>query len=171
MTTFATDLSVDEIKTEADRLFRRKRVMRFGFPAMVCAYLIYVIFAFDVPGLVDRANWENGKTLIADSYSYKTHIERNNRTGEISAAIEGERKGAYPNGAVPEWVTLGETTTIDLENGHIVRFGPKTIEYDIPGYGIVRATPTRAAGVQAVLPPGEVPGWISVSKNRLAIKT
>ncbi|MEM6659475.1 MAG: phosphonate ABC transporter, permease protein PhnE [Pseudomonadota bacterium] len=171
MTTFATDLSVDEIKTEADRLFRRKRVMRFGFPAMVCAYLIYVIFAFDVPGLVDRANWENGKTLIADSYSYKTHIERNNRTGEISAAIEGERKGAYPDGAVPEWVTLGETTTIDLENGHIVRFGPKTIEYDIPGYGIVRATPTRAAGVQAVLPPGEVPGWISVSKNRLAIKT
>jgi len=35
----------------------------------------------------------------------------------------------------------------------------------------VRATPSRSAGVQAELPAGEVPDWINVSKNRLAIKT
>ena len=171
MSTFATDLSIDELKAEADRLFNRKRLTNFGLPALVLAYLVYVFFAFDVPGLTERANWQNGKTLIADSYSYKTHIERDNRTGDVSAAVEGERKGRYPEGQAPDWVSLGETTVIDLEDGHVVRFGPETVEYDIPGYGTVRATPTRSAGVQAELPAGEVPEWINVSKNRMAITT
>ncbi len=171
MSTFATDLSIDDLKAETDRLFSRKRIVNFGLPGLVALYLIYVFFAFDVPGLAERANWENGKTLVADSYSYKTHIERDNRTGEVSAAIEGERKGSYPDGTAPDWVALGETTVIDLEDGHVVRFGPETVEYDIPGYGTVRATPSRSAGVQAELPAGEVPDWINVSKNRLAIKT
>ncbi|MEX0278270.1 MAG: phosphonate ABC transporter, permease protein PhnE [Ruegeria sp.] len=171
MSTFATNLTVDELKSEADRLFSRKRLMNFGLPAVVIVYLIYVFFEFDVPGLAGRANWENGKTLVADSYSYKTHVERDNRNGKVSVAIEGERKGAYPEGEAPEWVALGETTVIDLEGGHVVRFGPETVEYDIPDYGTVRATPTRSAGVQAELPEGEVPDWINLSKNRLAITT
>ncbi|CUH43064.1 phosphonate ABC transporter, permease protein PhnE [Ruegeria atlantica] len=171
MSTFATDLTIDELKAEADRLFNRKRLTNFGLPALVFVYLIYVFFAFEVSGMAERANWENGKTLIADSYSYKTHVSRDNRTGEVSTAIEGERKGRYPDGEAPGWVSLGETTVIDLEDGHIVRFGPETVEYDIPGYGTVRATPTRSAGVQAELPAGEVPDWINVSKNRMAITT
>ena len=60
---------------------------------------------------------------------------------------------------------------IDLTGGHVVRFGPETIEYDIPGYGLVTATPTRSQGVQTVLPEGDVPQWINLSKNRLAITT
>ncbi|RBW53102.1 phosphonate ABC transporter, permease protein PhnE [Ruegeria sp. A3M17] len=171
MSTFATDLTIDELKAEADRLFNRKRLTNFGLPALVFVYLVYVFFAFDVSGMAQRANWENGKTLIADSYSYKTHVSRDNRTGEVSTAIEGERKGRYPDGEAPDWVSLGETTVIDLEDGHIVRFGPKIIEYEIPGFGIVRATPIRSAGVQAELPAGEVPDWINVSKNRMAITT
>ncbi len=165
MSTFATDLTLDDLKVEADRLFSRKRLTNFGLPVLVVVYLIYVFFTFDVPGLAARANWDNGRTLVSDSYSYKTHVERDNRNGEVSVAIEGERKGAYPDGMTPEWVTPGETTVIDLEGGHVVRFGPETIEYDIPGYGTVRATPTRAAGVQAELPDGVVPDWINMSKK------
>lgn len=171
MSTFATDLNVDELKTEVDRMFSRKRLVNFGLPALVLIYLAYVFFAFDVSGLAGRANWENGKTLVADSYSYKTHVTRDNRDGDVSVAIEGERKGSYPDGQAPDWVALGETTVVDLKDGHIVRFGPETVEYDIPGYGTVRATPTRAAGVQAELPTDKVPDWINVSKNRMAITT
>ncbi|WP_271951513.1 phosphonate ABC transporter, permease protein PhnE [Ruegeria faecimaris] len=171
MTTFATDLSTDDLKAEAGRLFNRKRIVNFGLPGLVAFYLIYVFFAFDVPGIAGRANWENGKTLVADSYSYKTHVTRDNRNGDVSVAVEGDRKGTYPDGTAPDWVALGETTIIDLEDGHVVRFGPETIEYDIPGYGVVRATPSRASGVQAELPAGDVPDWINVSKNRLAITT
>jgi phosphonate transport system permease protein len=122
-------------------------------------------------GLWGRINPGNAYTLVSDSFSYKTHVTRDNRSAAVSVAIEGERKGAYPQGAAPEWVALGETTVIDLEGGHIVRFGPEVIEYDIPGYGIVTATPDRRKGVQAVLPAGDVPEWINVSKNRLAITT
>lgn len=171
MSTFATDLPINDLKAKTDDIFRRRRALSFGLPGLVIVYLIYVFFAFDVPGLAERANWENGKTLVSDSYSYKTHVTRDNRNGQVSVAIEGERKGAYPDGTAPEWVALGETTVIDLEDGHIVRFGPETVEYDIPGYGTVRATPSRSAGVQAELPTAEVPDWINMSKNRLAITT
>ena len=173
MTVIATDpgTGAEGLKAQADRLFRRKRLMNFGLPALVLLYLLYVFFAFDVPGLYERASLDNARTLVADSYSYKTHVTRDNRSGEVSVAIEGERKGSYPEGTGPDWVSLGETTVIDLGDGHIVEFGPETVQYDIPGYGLVRATPSRSKGVQAELPAGETPDWVSVSKNRLAIKT
>ncbi|MEY8837427.1 phosphonate ABC transporter, permease protein PhnE, partial [Cribrihabitans sp. XS_ASV171] len=89
----ATDMAPDTLKARADALFRRKRLMNFGLPALVVLYLIYVFFAFDVPGLWERASLENGRTLIRDSYSYKTHVTRDNSDASVSVAIEGERKG------------------------------------------------------------------------------
>ncbi|MCB4457739.1 phosphonate ABC transporter, permease protein PhnE [Leisingera sp. McT4-56] len=171
MTTFDTTLTPADLKSDISWLFLRKRLMNFALPAAVLAYLAYVFVAFDMPGLWERASLDNAKTLVSDSYSYKTHVTRDNRSGEVSVAIEGERKGAYPDGMSPDWVALGETTVIDLEDGHTVTFGPETIAYEIPGYGNVRATPGRSAGVQAELPAGDVPEWISVSKNRLAVTT
>ena len=171
MTVIATDLGTEGLKAQADRLFRRKRLMNFGLPALVLAYLAYVFVAFDVPGLYARASLDNARTLVADSYSYKTHVTRDNRSGNVSVAIEGERKGEYPEGTGPDWVAFGDTTVIELGKGHVVQFGPEAIHYDIPGYGRVRATPSRSRGVQAELPAGETPDWISASKNRLAITT
>ncbi len=168
-----TASETDLLKVDADRLFGRKKLMSFGLPAIVIAYLTYIFFAFDIPGLSQRFEVENARALVADSYSYKTHIARDNRTGEISAAIEGERKGTYPDGTAPEWVTLGETETlIDLGDGHVVTFGADNfVSYDIPGYGLITAQPSRAKGVQAVLPTEETPEWINASKNRMAITT
>lgn len=157
MTVLSTNTGLEELKQEAELLFQRKRLFNFGLPALVVLYLTYVFFAFDVPGLWSKLSPDNAYTLVSDSYSYKTHVTRDNRDASVSVAIEGERKGAYPEGEAPSWVTLGETTVIDLENGHVVRFGPETIEYDVPGYGLIRATPDRRRGVQAELPAGEVP--------------
>ncbi|KIC38061.1 phosphonate ABC transporter, permease protein PhnE [Leisingera sp. ANG-M7] len=171
MTTFDTTLAPADLKSDISRLFLKKRLMNFALPAAVLVYLTYVFVAFDMAGLWERASLDNARTLVSDSYSYKTHVTRDNRSGEVSVAIEGERKGAYPDGMAPDWVALGETTVIDLENGHSVTFGSEAIEYVIPGYGTVRATPSRSAGVQAELPAGDVPEWISVSKNRLAVTT
>ncbi len=170
MTTFTTDLGAAGLKAEAERLFQRKRLISFAVPLVVLSYLTYVFFAFDVPGLYERASWERGQTLIRDSYSYKTHVTRDNRNGEVTLAIEGERKGAYPDGMSPDWVTLGDTTVIDLGQGHVVEFGPEIVSYDIPGYGLIQTRPGRS-GVNATLPEGVVPDWINASKNRIAIKT
>ncbi|WP_207382619.1 phosphonate ABC transporter, permease protein PhnE [Tritonibacter multivorans] len=159
------------LKGQMDGLFLKKRLFNFGLPALVLLYLTYVFFAFDVPGLWAKASMDNARTLVSDIYSYKTHVTRDNRSGDVSVAIEGERKGEYPAGEGPAWVEFGETTVVDLEDGYEVRFGPETVEFDIPGYGLIRATPDRRKGIQAELPSEVVPDWINVSKNRMAVKT
>lgn len=168
--TVTTDLRADTL-----RRFARRRLAAFGIPALILAYFIYVIFAFDVPGLAERANWDNGRTLVADSYSHKVHVTRDNRNGEVSVAIEGERRGSYPEGEGPEWVQLGETTIIDLGEGHVVRYLPDgSADYDIPGFGLISALPSRS-GVVVTWPEGvteeTAPDWMSVGANRLAITT
>ncbi|WP_424944587.1 phosphonate ABC transporter, permease protein PhnE [Aliiroseovarius crassostreae] len=156
---------------DTDALFARKRVVALMVPLLIVAYFAYIFVAFDIAGLRERASLDNAMTLVSDSYSYKTHVTRDNRTGEVSVAIEGERKGAYPDGMSPDWVALGTDTVITLPKGHEVRFlADGSVRYDIPGYGLVTANPGRG-GVNATLPAGDVPGWINASKNRLAIKT
>lgn len=87
--------------------FSRKRMAALALPVIVLAYFVYIFFAFDIPGLGDRINVGNARTLLADAYSYKTHVTQDNRDGAFSIAIEGERKGAYEAGTAPDWVTLG----------------------------------------------------------------
>ncbi|WP_299499972.1 phosphonate ABC transporter, permease protein PhnE [uncultured Roseobacter sp.] len=158
------------ILTETRGLFRRKRLIAAALPAIVLAYLIYIFFAFGVPDMIRTADTKNARILVSDSYSHKVHVTRDNRDGSVDVAIEGERKGRYPAGEAPAWVTLGDTTEIDLENGHLITFGPELITYEIPGYGQITAQPGNR-GVNAELPPGEVPDWINASKNRLSITT
>ena len=166
-----TDLTASTLPAQqtASRSFRRKRMAGLAAPVLILLYLTYVFFAFDVAGLGDRINVSNMKTLVADSYSYKTHVARDNRNGEMEIAIEGERKGRYAPGTAPDWVTLGETTFVEFGNGHTVELGPE-VRYDVPGYGLITATPGRS-GVNATLPDGPLPEWINASKNRLAVTT
>lgn len=168
-----TMTAAETLKIEADSLFRRKRLMAFGLPALILAYLVYTFFSFDVPGLIKRFEIDNARALVADSYSYKTHVTRDNRAGDVVIAIEGERKGTYPTGTAPEWVALGEEVTrIDLENGHVVSFLPDSaVTYVVPGYGEIMAQASRSKGVVTTLPEGELPEWINKSKNRLTITT
>ena len=168
MTMTATDIT--SLRGEADRLFAKKRLTAFAIPAVILAYLAYAFFAFDVPGLTERASVDNARALVADTYSYKTHVTRQNRSGEVSVAIEGERKGSYPEGVAPDWVTLGDETVIDLEGGHLVTFSKDSVTYEVPGYGLITAVPSRS-GVALTLPTDEVPEWINASKNRVAITT
>ncbi len=147
-----------------------KRRTAFGVLAAVIAYLAYVFAAFDVGTVLARADGEDAAILVSDSFSYKTHVTRDNRTGVVEVSIEGERKGRYPDGTAPGWVGLGPTTTVDLGDGYLVTFGPEEIAFAIPGYGTITARP-GADGVNAVLPDGPVPDWINASANRLAVTT
>lgn len=173
MTMTATDFTTGTapIKAQMRAAFARRRMMAAALPVVVLGYLAYIFVVFDVAGLIQRAEMKNAVALFSDSFSYKTHVARDNRSGDVSIAIEGERKGRYPEGRSPDWVTLGETTVIDLGNGHVVRYTADGVVYTVPGYGEISATPTRAKGIQAVLPEGEVPDWINVSRNRLAVAT
>ena len=172
--TMASDIqtvSTDSLKNRADAMFRTKRLWSFGLPGLVLLYLVYAFFAFDLPGLIDRARPENGAILMRDIYSYKTHVERDNRTGEMSYAIEGERKGEYPEGTRPDWVTVsGDVTTVEMPDGHEVRYYPDHVEYEIPGYGTIIAR-SEGRGVEATYPDGPMPDYISAARNRVMVVT
>ena len=153
--------------------FRRKRWVAFGIPAVILAYFVYIFFAFDIPGLAERARMDNARILVADSYSYKTHVTRDNRMGGVTIAVEGENKGTWPEGRSPDWVTLEseDRTRVDLKHGHEVVIDGNTMRYDVPGYGVIAAEVSRSKGVVLDLPSESVPGWISASKTRVDITT
>jgi phosphonate transport system permease protein len=149
--------------------FSRKKRLTIAVPLVILAYFAYIFVSFDVAGLGERINLNNARTLISDSYSYKTHVAQNNRNGVITLSVEGERKGQYPEGTAPDWVSLGDTTVVDLGKGHVITLGPQ-VSYDIPGYGLVTARPD-GTGVHAVFPAGDLPDFINASKNRVMIAT
>ena len=164
----AADLSLT--KHNADKLFQRKRLIGFGIPAVIFAYLVYIFFAFDISGLAGRANLDNAVTLASDSWSHKVHVTRDNRSGEISYAVEGERKGRYPEGQRPGWVSGDEVTTIDLGGDHIVRYLPDNrTEIEIPGIPMIEVQ-AEGRSLTSNL-PADLPDWISASNRRIGITT
>lgn len=165
-----TAIDLDTTKFEAEKLFQRKRLIGFGIPVVIAFYLVYIFFAFDLPGLVGRANMDNAVTLASDTWSHKVHVTRDNRTGEVTYAIEGERKGRYPEGQRPDWVTGGDVLTIDLGGDHIVRYLPDNrTEIEIPGFPVIKI---QAEGRSLTTNlPSDLPDWISASKRRIGITT
>ncbi|WP_296765600.1 phosphonate ABC transporter, permease protein PhnE [Sediminimonas sp.] len=167
-----TDAPIAQRHDAAQALFKRKRLFAGAVPLVVLAYLANVFFAFDIPGLAERARMDNAAILVADSYSYKTHVTRDNRTGDISMAVEGSAKGRYPEGMSPEWVTLSgdDSARIALPQGHEVTIDGDTMRYDVPGYGPITATASRR-GIDLTLPTAQAPDWISASNARVNITT
>ncbi|QDC08549.1 phosphonate ABC transporter, permease protein PhnE [Oceanicola sp. D3] len=154
---------------EAEASVNRKTLLAFAVPGLILLYFVYIFFAFDVPGLIDRARPENAQILLRDTWSYKTHVTRDNRNGEMSYAVEGERKGAYPEGERPEWVSsAGEVTVVDLGRGRVASFLPgNAVELVIPGERTIEA---RLDGRRVVTNLSEpLPDYVSVSNSRLQV--
>ncbi|MDT8855449.1 phosphonate ABC transporter, permease protein PhnE [Paracoccaceae bacterium Fryx2] len=159
------------LQAEMTARFARKRLVAFAVPGVILLYLAYIFFAFDLPGLADRARLDNARILLSDFWSYKTHVTRDNRSGEVTVAIEGESKGTYPPGRLPDWVTqTPETTVIDLGAGHLVVFDAAGAHYTLPGYGLIDIRP-QTGGLALSLPPGPVPGFINASDTRVSVTT
>jgi phosphonate transport system permease protein len=164
-----TTLSPALAQSLTDR-FRRRRLRAFAVPLVVLAYLLYIALSFDVLGLAARARMDNAAILLSDFWSYKTHVTRDNRSGAVTIAIEGEAKGTYPGGKTPDWVQInGQTTTIDLGKGHIVTYYDTGARYVVPGYGTIAITPQ--AGKLKLTAPMPLPDWINASDSRISVTT
>lgn len=161
-----------DLKAQADALFTRKRLVNFGAPAVVLVYFVYVFFAFDIIGLAERARMDNATILVSDAYSYKTHVTHDNRNGGLTFAVEGENKGTYPDGMVPDFVTLtGEDRAeIALPHGHAAVIDGSTLVFTVPDYGDITVT-VDGRDIVLDVPGGTVPDWISASSARVDIKS
>lgn len=149
---------------------RRKRRIALAVPAAIIAYLIYAAISFDLASLAQRARFDNAAILLSDFWSHKTHVTRDNRSGAVTIAIEGEGKGTYPEGMRPDWVTAAEgVTTIDLGAGHVVTYDDAGARYVVPGYGTIDIRSVNGRPVMTA--PEPIPDWISVSENRIGVTT
>lgn len=150
--------------------FRKRRLIALGVPALILAYFTYIFFAFDIPGLAQRAKMDNAAILLSDFWSHKVHVTRDNRSGDVQSAVEGEAKGRYPAGTHPDWVIIdGATTTIDLGEGHIVTYDDKGARYVVPGYGTIDIAPY--GNRLKLIAPEPLPDWINASGNRISVTT
>jgi phosphonate transport system permease protein len=158
------------LQIEVTRSFRTRRLKAFAVPAVIFVYLTYIFFAFDLPGLAARAKLDNAAILMSDFVSYKTHVTRDNRTGELTVAIEGENKGKYPEGLLPDWVTQADgLTTIDLGHGNVATYDQIGATFVVPGYGTIDIRPE---GNKLILTaPQPLPDWINASDTRITVKT
>ncbi|GAB5460006.1 phosphonate ABC transporter, permease protein PhnE [Hoeflea alexandrii] len=164
-------LTPDDLRQHVLKGFSRKQMIGFGAPALILAYLVYVFFAFDIAGIASRARLDNAAILVSDFWSHKTHVTRDNRVNEVTVAIEGENKGTYPEGMLPDWVTMQDgVTRIDLDRGHEVIFDADGARYMVPGYGVIDISP-QAGKLQLVLPEGGIPDWINASDTRVSVTT
>lgn len=167
MTTTALSPSLAEAVSAR---FARKRRIAFAIPAVILAYLLYAAISFDLAGLAQRARFDNAAILLSDFWSHKTHVTRDNRSGVVTIAIEGEAKGTYPDGMRPDWVRVaGDVTTIDLGTGHVVTYDAAGARFVVPGYGIIDIRPV--GGKPVLTAPEPIPNWISVSENKVAVTT
>jgi phosphonate transport system permease protein len=167
-----TDSAPAALRTDVLGLFARKRRIAFLLPGVILLYLIYIFFAFDIPGLAQRARMDNAAILMSDFWIHKTHVTRDNRTGEVTVSIDGETRATYPDGKLPEWVEVAEDQVgITLYDGHGVVYGADgSAEYRHPGYGVIAVRP-EGGSLAVTLPEGPVPDWISISDNRITVTT
>ena len=164
-----TDLAA--LKSDATEKIGRKKLIAFAVPVVLLAYLTYIFFAFDIPGLAQRAKLDNAITLVSDSWSHKTHVTRSHRGGEIDYAVEGERKGRYPEGTRPDWVTgPDDAVQVDVGDGTIVTLLPNNeTRIEIPDFGLVEAA--LVDGQIETNLPEDAPEWVNASPRRVTIKT
>ena len=101
-----TETPSPDLRGQSLAAIKRRSLLCFAIPGLILAYLVYVFFAFEVNDAFEDAKLDNAKILVGDSYSYKTVVSHDNRSGRYVVAIEGEKKGRYAPGAQPAWVSL-----------------------------------------------------------------
>ena len=166
-----TAMATIDPREAALRLFARKRTVALAVPTVLLAYLVYIFFAFDVPGLAQRAKLDNAAILLSDAVSYKIHVTRDNRSDTLAVSVEGSRRAVFPEARIPDWIAHdGARTVIDLTGGHVVIYDGPVVTYELPDYGTIGIT--IGDPIQLALPqPGPAPEFINASDARVVVTT
>ncbi len=146
--------------------FQRRKWLALAIPVVIFAYLFYAAVSFDVLGVAARARMDNAQNLLSDFWSYKVSVVRDNRSGKVMSAIDGDVRNAFS----PDWVkTAGQITQIDLGQGNLVTYDAQGARYVVPGYGTISIT--APDGKLMLDAPQPLPDWISASDTRVGVTT
>ena len=88
-------------------------------PLLILAYLAYVFCRFRRAGLGERINLRTCRRWCPTPTATRPTSPATTATATMKIAIEGERKGRYPEGTGPDWVTLADDTRVDLGDGSV----------------------------------------------------
>ncbi|GLS86608.1 phosphonate ABC transporter, permease protein PhnE [Cypionkella aquatica] len=150
--------------------FKSRRLTAFAIPVLLVLYLAYLFISFDISGLAARARMDNARILLADFVSYKTHVTRDNRSGQLSVTIEGESKATFAPNQYPDWMTTsGDVTNIDLGQGNLITYDAQGARYIVPGYGTIDIKPD--GNRLRLIAPQPIPNWINVTDTRISVTT
>lgn len=131
------------------RLRLRSALIFSGLAAVIC-YLAYAWAAFDVSGILARAQPEKAAIFAKDSVAHKVHVTKLMRRDEIEITIENERTATFQT--PPAWVALdGADAVVDLGDGVIARIDGATVTVDSPERGRIVVTSARS-GLTIELP-------------------
>ncbi|MCW1920348.1 phosphonate ABC transporter, permease protein PhnE [Rhodobacter sp. KR11] len=144
--------------------FRRRARISLALPALVLVYLFYAGWAFQLGDLAAKMRWDNAQILLGDFVSYKVHVIRDNRSGAITANIDGDARDAFAT--LPDWA--GQV--VDLGQGHVVTYLPDGARFDVPGYGTLTVM-QGPEGLSVSGPQGALPDWVSASPAKVTIVT
>ncbi len=142
---------------------RRQFHFQLGALLLVIGYLIFALFAFNVPELISNMRPERGVLLATDSFAHKYHVVKRFRTGEVEVSLEGTRDHVYRD-SLPEWVTSdGQDFDVDLGDGYRVTSDGMVVTLQTPEFGdmVVLA---HADGVS--LDAEQVPDWVRISERK-----
>lgn len=165
-----TTASIENLRAQHSRVFssvRRRWISGVLLLLAVFGYLIYAAYAFDVPGLIAKAQPQRAVLLATDSVAYKVHITRLlRRAGELEISVEGERTATYDE--PPPWIERSDddVVTVDLGEGYLARLDATSVRLTVPDYGTIESR-VVAGKVETILPSGPQPPWLRSTERKL----
>ncbi|SDE96000.1 phosphonate ABC transporter, permease protein PhnE [Rhodospira trueperi] len=133
---------------------------------LVFTYLIYAVFAFDIPRLIATAEPQRAVLLVTDSVAHKVHVTKSLRRPEFEVAVEGERTATYTPDTYPAWVRAdddAETVDVDLGDGYVVHIVGDHVTLETPDDGTIDVQVIET-GV-TIGYSGEKPDWVREGMN------
>ncbi len=142
----------------------RRMMTGFAILAAVLTYLAYAGIAFDISGLISRAQPDRAVLLAIDSVAHKVHVSKSLRTDRVTIAVEGERTATYKT--PPDWVAqTDDAVRVDLGEGYGAEIVGKTLYFTVPGYGDITVK-AETSGIVTTLPDGPVPDWLNATEAK-----
>ncbi len=120
----------------AERATRRRTRMTVGILIAGVVYLLIAWAAFDVSGVLSRAEPERASSLAQDSVSHKIFVVRDLRRGEWVVSVENQTAAGLTED--PPWLSRsddGAEATVDLGEGVVVRIRDERVVFTVPEYG------------------------------------